>query len=425
MQVYTRILMLLACVAFGAKVALAQSPLTSYKLSPGDSVTVTVFGQPDLSGDHVVNSTGTIQIPLVGSVFVKETTLEGCGLLISERLEDGFLKKPSVAVRLKEVRPVYVLGEVRAPGSYPFRFGLTALSAVALAGGYGLPDVRPGAILADLLTVEERVNVLTSMRRSLMVRIARLEAERDAKSKFEIPEGVKSTDSRALDAVVQKEQDQLTTNNSAYENTASLLRLQRTRIEKEVTSVQEDLKIQKQRFQVSEERLKTVDNLVSKGLSTGTTLSDLQFRQGQAQGNMYKLEGELARVNEALGGVDLKIWENENTRRARTLNEIREAEARLQETEISLTSAKELLQLRRKQSGKTQTVDETPTIYYGKLVRADATEAVTITINEETVLRPGDILEVRMAQRPAEKAVLGENCVGSDCPKKKYVGSGG
>ena len=422
---YIRILILLACVAFGAKVALAQSSLTSYKLSPGDSVTVTVFGQPDLSGDHVVDATGTIQIPLVGSVFVKEATLEGCGHLISERLADGFLKRPSVAVRLKEVRPIYVLGEVRAPGSYPFRFGLTPLSAVALAGGYGTPDVRPGAILADLLTVEERVNVLTSMRRSLMVRIARLEAERDAKSKFEIPEAVKSTDSRALEAIVQKEQDQLTTDNSAYENAASLLRLQKTRIDKEIASVQEDLNIQRQRLQVSEERLKTVDKLVAKGLSTGTTLSDLQFRQGQNQGNMYKLEGELARLNEALGGVDLKIRENETTRRSRTLNEIREAEARLQETEISLTSARELLQLRRKQSGKTQTVDETPAAYYGKLVRAESTEAVTIAISEETVLHPGDILEVRMAQRPAEKAALGESCVGNDCPKKKYVGSGG
>ena len=312
------------------------------------------------------------RIPLVGSVFVKEATLEGCGYsLISERLADGFLKRPSVAVRLKEVRPIYVLGEVRAPGSYPFRFGLTPLSAVALAGGYGTPDVRPGYTSADLLTVEERVNVLTSMRRSLMVRIARLEAERDAKSKFEIPEAVKSTDSRALEAIVQKEQDQLTTDNSAYENAASLLRLQKTRIDKEIASVQEDLNIQRQRLQVSEERLKTVDKLVAKGLSTGTTLSDLQFRQGQNQGNMYKLEGELARLNEALGGVDLKIRENETTRRSRTLNEIREAEARLQETEISLTSARELLQLRRKQSGKTQTVDETPAAYYGKLVRAE------------------------------------------------------
>ena len=191
------------------------------------------------------------------------------------------------------------------------------------------------------------------------------------------------------------------------------------------TRCRRNLKIQKHRLDASEERLKTVDKLLSKGLSTSTTLSDLQFRQGQAQGNVYKLAVEVARLNEALAGADLKTRENENTRRSRTLNEIRESEARLQETEISLTSAKELLQLRRKQSGKTQSVDGTPATYYGKLVRADATEAVTIAISEETVLHPGDILEVRMAQRPAEKAALGESCVGSDCPKKKYVGSGG
>ena len=58
-----RTLVLIACVALGANFAFAenlQNLLTSYKLSPGDSVTVTVFGQPDLSGDHVVDATGTI-----------------------------------------------------------------------------------------------------------------------------------------------------------------------------------------------------------------------------------------------------------------------------------------------------------------------------------------------------------------------------
>ena len=50
---YIRIVVLLAFVAFGAKVALAQGPLASYKLSPGDSVTVTVRGGSTISDSAV------------------------------------------------------------------------------------------------------------------------------------------------------------------------------------------------------------------------------------------------------------------------------------------------------------------------------------------------------------------------------------
>ena len=34
-----------------------------------------------------------------------------------------------------EYRPFYILGEVQKPGSYPYQAGLTAVSAIATAGG--------------------------------------------------------------------------------------------------------------------------------------------------------------------------------------------------------------------------------------------------------------------------------------------------
>ena len=33
-------------------------------------------------------------------------------------------------------RPVYILGEVNKPGSYPYRAGMNILNAAALAGGF-------------------------------------------------------------------------------------------------------------------------------------------------------------------------------------------------------------------------------------------------------------------------------------------------
>ena len=62
------------------------------------------------------------------------------------------------------------------------------MSAIALAGGVGLPDLRPGTVLADLAVAEERVKVLVRTQLGLLVRLARVEAERMEKTSFEVPE---------------------------------------------------------------------------------------------------------------------------------------------------------------------------------------------------------------------------------------------
>ena len=43
---------------------------------------------------------------------------------------------PSVAVEVSEFRPIFILGEVSKPGQYPYRPGMTLLSAVSVAGGF-------------------------------------------------------------------------------------------------------------------------------------------------------------------------------------------------------------------------------------------------------------------------------------------------
>src|SRR5262245_60588912 len=126
----------------------ATSDMRTYKLAPGDRITITVFGQPDLSGDFLVDGAGNIQMPLIGAVAVGNNTMDRCQVRLTERFADGVLNNPRVSVRVSEFRPVHVLGDVRVPHSYPFRFGLSALGAIALAAGVGLSVVRQGVVIA-------------------------------------------------------------------------------------------------------------------------------------------------------------------------------------------------------------------------------------------------------------------------------------
>jgi protein involved in polysaccharide export with SLBB domain len=52
------------------------------------------------------------------------------------RFRRGFIREPSVAVEIESYRPFFILGEVAAPGQYPYVPNMTVESAVAIAGGF-------------------------------------------------------------------------------------------------------------------------------------------------------------------------------------------------------------------------------------------------------------------------------------------------
>ena len=130
-----RILMVLVLAAL-ASPGLAQS---SDKLGAGDTVNITVFQQPDLTTDTRITDTGSITMPLAGSVKVQGLTTAEAAAAIEKALKDGqFLKNPKVRVALTTVRSrqVNVLGLVVRPGRYPFESASMKMpELIAAAGG--------------------------------------------------------------------------------------------------------------------------------------------------------------------------------------------------------------------------------------------------------------------------------------------------
>ncbi|MBV9062248.1 MAG: SLBB domain-containing protein, partial [Alphaproteobacteria bacterium] len=55
---------------------------------------------------------------------------------IADQLAGGYLQNPRVSVEITTYRPFYVIGEVNRPGEYPYVNGMSALNAIALAGGF-------------------------------------------------------------------------------------------------------------------------------------------------------------------------------------------------------------------------------------------------------------------------------------------------
>jgi polysaccharide export outer membrane protein len=127
-----------APVVVGAPVAYAEPVRydTSYHLDSGDKLRVVIYGQEGLTNTYAIDAGGSITMPLIGSVPARGRTPAGLAAEIAAKLRAGFIRDPSVAVEIESYRPFFILGEVAAPGQYPYVPNMTVESAVAIAGGF-------------------------------------------------------------------------------------------------------------------------------------------------------------------------------------------------------------------------------------------------------------------------------------------------
>ncbi len=115
-----------------------QQHLDRIGLGPGDVFEVSVYGEERLSGVHRIAPDGAIQFPLINRVLVEGMTPSEIAEELKKRLQDGFLRDPSVSVFVKEYnsKKVFVLGEVQRPGTFPYSAQMNIVEAVTLAGGF-------------------------------------------------------------------------------------------------------------------------------------------------------------------------------------------------------------------------------------------------------------------------------------------------
>ncbi len=127
----------------------------AYRVGPGDSVLVAVYGHPELSlaqyvgmatvasGTRglglVVDNDGTIQLPLIGSVNVAGKTAEQMRVFLEQQLAQ-FLKEPKVTVQVifnGSIR-YYLLGQFTSPGLKYSDRPLRLLEGLSLGGSIAL-----------------------------------------------------------------------------------------------------------------------------------------------------------------------------------------------------------------------------------------------------------------------------------------------
>lgn len=123
----------------------------AYRITPGDSLRIEHPFNDELNRAAVVRPDGYITLPLIGDLQVADRTPAEARALIEERYT-GTVRTPRVTLAVDNAanQKVCVGGEVVNPGMFPLSEGLTALRAVALAGGpRGTARMRSVVVLRD------------------------------------------------------------------------------------------------------------------------------------------------------------------------------------------------------------------------------------------------------------------------------------
>jgi polysaccharide export outer membrane protein len=107
-----------------------------YAVGAADVLTITVWGETDMSGAYKLQSDGTFAFPLIGRVQASGRTPRELEDEIRTRLANGFLKRPDVRVMVTEYasQHIFVVGEVKQPGIFPMTGQTTLVGALARAG---------------------------------------------------------------------------------------------------------------------------------------------------------------------------------------------------------------------------------------------------------------------------------------------------
>ena len=367
-----------------------------YKVMPGDALAVKVFQYDDLSGKYAIDAAGSITMPVVGEIKLGGQTLEACQNTIKAALTRGYLVNPVVSVRIEEYRPLYIYGQVKAPGVYAYRTGMSAMSAIVVAGG--LPIFESSALVAnsDLVTADERVSVLSARRLELLVNIAGLKAQSLDRPEFDLTAlPAEVAISPSLDELAKSERNRMSMAFAARNSEVALLSQQKPQLENERKLLDGELVAQSRLVQQLARHRLELQDLVKTGLGHAVTVYEIEQLLASAESTVARLKSTIAHNEVERSALDLHVIERQNLFKQQAVQQLSDASRGVTQTEIELASALKARDLRRQAAGISGTVATNNSFVIYRTV--DGQQQV-IKSAAAANIEPGDIIEVRSVE---------------------------
>ena len=380
----------------------------AYLLNPGDRIGVRVvswnslelaFAEIDaLGGEYQIGQDGRVMLPLVGSVMAMGLTAEEVGDMISTGLNArlGMTEPPSTSVQVVSYAPIYVLGDVQDAGQYQYQPGLTAIRALAIAGG------------TPRLTADSANEVLSTIRTSgamreqqieharLQLRAARLNAEAEGADEITIPQGLRSpAGPAAIEALIAQEKTLFDSRRDTIENALLSFEATRALLKTEIASLEEKLEGQERQIELVSQSVGNLESLVDRGLARSPALMTLQQTLINLESQFLDTQTGIFRAQQQISELDRDAADLLSARRLDTLRELQQTEAEIGRLATQINVNREILiETGAGSLAMDDSDEEAVAITEFRILREGPNGPEEILGDAMTPLRPFDVLQV-------------------------------
>ncbi|MFN0192914.1 MAG: polysaccharide biosynthesis/export family protein [Aestuariivirga sp.] len=340
----------LAGLSLHIETSTAETTLADYRIAAGDVLEFDFLDDQEMPRQLTVGGSGQAQIPLLGAIAVAGSTIaEAHDTVRKAFIDKKMLVDPKIALTVGSYRPIFVLGDIRNPGSFPYRFQLTVEQAVGLAGG--LVSFQSSA--EDRIMLRARLEGDLATLSSMIAReaswVARLEAQLDGRNSV-------SPSDLMEDAAPFLKPDQIATflevenrilkaELTAYESQTSILSSNISETTKQLALFEQLQQNQKKAIQFTKDEVDRAVKLRKSGLNTAAEVASIQRQFTIDEGRFLQILADTAGAQRQIAALKQQLAALEDNRRRDALIAVQERTGMLKQHFARYRSLEEQLAL--------------------------------------------------------------------------------
>lgn len=346
------------------------------------------------SGQYRVGPDGRVSVPIAGSIIAAGGTASDLVFVLAAALQAqvGLATPPAVAIEVVTHGPIFVSGDVRAPGSYPYQPGMIVEQAIALASGQIGEEQGNVGIDARIVDLQGERLLMMQRRSSRLLEIARIEAELAGEGAIQPPE-TQPTLANPDQKLAMGEQ-LLQANRRAtadeLESVNDLIAL----LKDQIVKLDEEMVLVRAQVQRAQEALENQQRLIARGLSVSrvedaaaTALATLQTREIQ-------LTVQRLRATQDLNAAERRLDSVPNSRRIVLLTQLDTANSDVRDLTTQIERMGAVMSELLASGGSISVDDERIDIEVLRRQGAGATRE-RIVADTSFELQPGDTVIIR------------------------------
>ncbi|MEO1139427.1 MAG: polysaccharide biosynthesis/export family protein [Pseudomonadota bacterium] len=378
-----------ASFAWAENYRVGINDLLSVQIAVWDEVNATIVDMSAVTGSYPVGADGNIAVPLAGLLPAADLTPAEIAQALETAMAAyvGIGQTSRVAVSVESYAPIYVTGQIEAPGVYDYAPGLTVLKAVSLAGGVAAVKPLEGEE-RNFLMARSAISVLQRDLMFLTAKRHRLLDEINGTYTFSEQHPDVDQEIWAAEAAILKAR------NARYDHELKSLTRARASLTEALAVLDDKLATNQAQLEAAKTELQREEDLVERGLAASARAFDRATYVSELESRLLDIERSILQARQELQENELNDGQLRTLRDEDNTITLQEVETKMAEVEAQLVGQYDLMSAAAGRHLDDLSRSETLAENVSYAITRARGGAATLRGDASTAVMPGDVIEV-------------------------------